>query len=326
MFGDVSTSSAWVTTVYLSEIAFLFHLPILFALDPAFIRPIKTPSTPKYGPTTVWERLLFKWQRIKVLYGIIFLKGHAVRDDHLYQHRTLGLYIPLEITIFLVRGVLNTMAIYYIFFNLDEVVDKSTTAIIDSILFSPEARHGWRYFAISLIPWGFSYVIHRYHIMRYRIHIYPGLYRFSHLSVLNFALDLPGWNIPTVHVSHYMVVLSNICIQPYITYEVYAAIPLILAWSCYMISYSYFDINGFKYGMCPAIYSSDTARLEPVCTQPYARCGEGITLKNRAYDHIWHIMLYYMAIIGTIYMATITPKIQYYQESILGATPLKKNN
>lgn len=326
MFGDSSTSSAWLTTVYTSEICFLFHLPIIFALDPQFMRPESITTKSPYKATTLSERFQMKWQFMKQLFTLFFLREHKERTKFLYRQRTLGLFLPLEITIFLVRGVLNTTAIYYICYNLDAAVDKSTNVIIDSILFTKEARQGWMFFMYSLIPWLISYVIHRYHIAHYHIPIYPTLYRMAHWSPFNFSLDLPGWAISTVRIQHYFIVATNLFLVPYFLYAIYATIPLILAWACYMISYSYFDINGYKFGMCPAIYSSDTARLQPVCTQPYARCGQGITLKRREYDHLWHFVLHCLIILAVVYDTTITPKIQYYQNSLSASMQAKKTN
>jgi hypothetical protein len=63
-----------------------------------------------------------------------------------------------------------------------------------------------------------QYIIHRYHIISTLMDtdhtlqcvINTKFYTLAHLSVLNFVLDLPAWNIPSVNMSKKIIILVNL--------------------------------------------------------------------------------------------------------------------
>jgi hypothetical protein len=179
-------------------------------------------------------------------------------------------------------------------------------------------------FVASLVLWVLSYFHQRYHLLHVLrkapvaglIRIPARMYYFAHFGGLNFSFDLPGASVPSVKLSRFLVCAINVCAGVIVVFTTFVIEPFTKAWGCYA---PYDDYTDYIYGMCPAYFSNDAARLQPVCDQPGDRCGNGVVYTQHTLHRAQTIAIYMTAVSVSFYLLSIQPKVVYYNTQLLRA-------
>lgn len=198
----------WLTTIYLSEISFLLHLPLFIQITTDMDIYTETPSNPPLMAknaniptifTFYAQRCLSKlWRILNRIWAYKKEMGKIWKERHPKPKPYF------QLAIFLLRCTLNFAAIVIIFFDLRKTAKgdaRSAADIADIILNSDTAKKGWWIIFVSFLLYAVSYIHQRYHLTHVvnkaietqdALSIPTRLYWTAHISVINFSLDLPG--------------------------------------------------------------------------------------------------------------------------------------
>lgn len=142
--------------------------------------------------------------------------------------------------------------------------------------------------------------------------IQPWAYWLGHLSIINFALDLPGLGIPDVKLSNRIIIIINLAAVSMFAFLIFAEEPFSEAWGCYPPWYS---IEQFDFGLCPAWLSRSDPEspLAPVCTAVQgAECENETARWSATMNHAFTAARTMLFISGALYLFGIPLKIEYY--------------
>lgn len=275
------------------------------------------------GNTPFFQSLYMKTQEIKRMFGIFFTAKERQKELWERKHPALPIF---QLAMFFIRCGLNLAALILIFYDARESAGKSSQDILSEITTGETAKKGWNLILISFILYLFSYLHQRYHLINFERHaqiqdqvltLPSKLYWLSHVSIINFSLDLPGFVVPDVKISHIIICCINITAAGILIFTLFAIEPFQKAWGCYP---HYDNYRDYDYGMCPGFFSNDQARLQPVCDQPGVRCGKGLVQANDFFNKeltICHTML---SVSFALYMLSITVKLDYFRVALDTAT------
>lgn len=223
--GGNTEAIKWLNTLYLSEVAFLLHLPLFLPITSATSTynrtrdettatptPVPNEATTVFGhyANAVVNRLTAVYRRLS---SAKYRRVTLWRKRHPHPHPYVQLFI------FFARCSLN-FAWYILVFHTMRYTDNRTAAdAIHLVFHGHHAYSGWMCFVASLVLWVLSYFHQRYHLLHVLrkapvaglIRIPARMYYFAHLSGLNFSFDLPGASVPSVKLSRFLVCGINVC-------------------------------------------------------------------------------------------------------------------
>lgn len=198
----------WLTTIYLSEVSFLLHLPLFIQITTDM--DIYTESSDN-APSIAKNA---NAQTIFTFYAQKFLSKfwNIVKRIRAYKKEMVKIWKEkhpkpkpyFQLTIFVLRCTLNFAALVIIFFDLRKTAKgdaRSAADMADIILNGSTAKNGWWLIFVSFLLYMVSYIHQRYHLTHVvnkavenhdALAIPTRLYWTAHISVINFSLDLPG--------------------------------------------------------------------------------------------------------------------------------------
>lgn len=180
--------------------------------------------------------------------------------------------------------------------------DSNDTDVATSILSGSGARVGWRLLAVSAALHALSFLHHRVHAaLSGPPPLHAGLYTVAHVSILNFALDTPGRRIPSVAVSHYLVVIGTLVVGVYLLYVHLTLAPLRRAWGCYDPAHAV-GIEGYIHGTC------DTPGI---CALPGINCDVQADPISAARQHAEQAM----AALAVVQIMSVPAKLAHYRQA-----------
>lgn len=191
------------------------------------------------------------------------------------------------------------------------------TFIDDRGVTSPTGIVGWAALGTSTLLYIISYMhvnFHRRHKVNNELEIQPRLYLLAHFSIINFMLDFPGNRVPTVYISHYILIAFNTILVIIAVIIATAVVPIREAWRCYRPEF-FPSVEDYKYGLCPP-----PNQHAPMCdNHPGIVCR--VSGEDSFSQAIWNTEIHYLlnAILVSvaIYLASIPPKLEYWQVSEL---------
>lgn len=140
-------------------------------------------------------------------------------------------------------------------------------------------------------------------------------YTISHISVVNFIFDIPGWGISRTVLSHYSILVLNLISVLVVLFVVFAEEPFVKAWGCYPDPK---NINELQYGMCPFYFQRTTQQqaLSPVCDQPGVRCDESEAHAQELFAQSLSIAQVILSHSAVTYLSSISPRFLYWRTKI----------
>lgn len=305
-FRTIRSAVHWLFPIYTNEFMFLLGLPI-FLLDPPSFK-----STTGEPPLGFVERMKNTWKVINNRES-----RHALLLSH-YDERLYNRYIIIQMVLWLVGAALKFPA-YAIMLNRYRLAaPKENNAVHDYVHILLRKDTGYLLLAAFVIHYT-QYVMHVFHyIQLMRTNkasttiVNFKWYFAAHFGLINFYLDLPGFSIPDVRLSHTIILLINIIAVTMFLFMFMAEDPMVDAWGCYPSWYSY---TQYDEGLCPKYlskYNPETA-LSAVCTTvPGARCDTEAEQELAIFRHTLFIGFEMFAISFLFYIMSIFDKVGYY--------------
>ena len=166
------------------------------------------------------------------------------------------------------------------------------------LLVDDQSMVGWAMVLVSLAIHFLSFLISRFFVTAPPIH--PRLYRLAHVGLLNFVLDTPGRGIPTVRRSHSLIVVLSLVAVAALTFTWFLISPIQKAWHCYDPAYIA-SLEDYRFGVCDG---------GSICRRKEINCNDNSSI----FANEVHYTVQGMAILFTIHLAAVGPKIDYYEE------------
>lgn len=159
------------------------------------------------------------------------------------------------------------------------------------------AALGWLLAAVSAAIHLLSFLVSRFFLPAPEIH--PRLYTLAHLGLANFLLDTPGRGIPTVRLSHAVIVVLSVAAAAALAVTWVAVQPMQDAWGCYDPAYIR-SLEDYRFGECDG---------GDICRRDEVNCADKATIfANEA-----HYVAQGAAVLFTVHLAAIPAKIDYYR-------------
>ena len=208
---EAYAATRWLVPVYFCEFGFLLHTPILLVAPPVWLK--SDSSKPSWT------------QRFRIAMTKIF--DRKERRRYLLQQRNAnriyGGFEAVHHIIFVVRMVLNLVASGLILSGAESVTSEEgriAQNVFYSLTATPNAIIGWRVFIASFVLLVMAYAHHRYFLMHEILHatedqavaakIKPTIFQLCHVSIINFALDIPGVGVKPLRVNRYIGLILNL--------------------------------------------------------------------------------------------------------------------
>ena len=159
------------------------------------------------------------------------------------------------------------------------------------------ATLGWLLAAVSLGLHLLSFAVSRFYLPAPEIH--PRLYVLAHLGLANFVLDTPGRGIPTVRLSHAVIVVLSVAATAALAVTWLTIQPMQVAWSCYDPAYIT-SFEDYRFGECDG---------GDICRRDEINCAHEATIfANEA-----HYVAQGVAVLFTVHLAAVPAKLDYYR-------------
>ena len=303
----------WLSAIYFSEIGWLGATYLMFEVPEGPLKP------PEFSFKGWFNRVRARWFRPRA--------PAPPQPNRIYWSYSF---------VFFVRSVLNVVGFALL---LGDTPDISSTVPKDSRYADPgrtsltptetlevygsamstsrAAVGGWLLFASTMIHF-VAYTHHKRLLERVLetggpdslpVDIWPRLYTIAHLGLFNFSLDIPGWTVPSTQPSRWLCTVLNLTAGLVLLFCVFVEQPFERAWGCYSPKTS---IESYKYGLCPAFFSTD-ATFSPVCDTPGVKCGEGLIRDREVFRHALAISQMIVSVSFVIYILSIQEKVDYFR-------------
>ena len=316
LYQSAEAATKWLQTIYWHELSVIFALPVHLALDLHTVarEPYRPASFVPKGKSRVeywWELVQNREKR-----RLALATDPAAR---IYEFKQFMVWLTwIRLALNLAWLVLITEPVG----DVRAVVDTEVHETGHALFLSHSAKMGWYCFVASLGLHFLMYAIHRMHLMRLIMSppdgssgeisdamVHPIAYIASHFSVVNFALDIPGWGVPSVMLSRYIVLALNFTAGVDLVATITLAHPLEKAWGCYAPGTPIKDLD---FGMCPAFSTDPQDSYAQVCTQPGVRCGfEELRWRN-IMGHEISVASTLLALSAAIYLTSAYDEVKYY--------------
>lgn len=322
---NASTVTRWLFPVFTSEISFLFRLPIfLVPVLPADM--VVLAQTQNYLKSTAF-RVNNEWTEA--------VSAYEKRQAALYARPTLRKYVNFATvhTVFAILGlVLNFIWLVLWWVALENIApfaDASSHSAkrhyinqsVNALFHTHPGRAGSWILLASVLLYIVQYLHHRHHLVRLALH-HPGhpetrlprhLYILTHLSIINFLLDIPDINVPTSRFTRVFVVTANIIAGSVFVVAFVLQQPMTEAWGCYAPGTPY---TGLKYGLCPRFLDDPQNVLPPVCDQTGVECGDGVARWKDMFVHDIHVAYIVLVVSFIVYLPlTLDNRIRFYRSA-----------
>jgi hypothetical protein len=171
----------------------------------------------------------------------------------------------------------------------------------------------------STALWMMAYAHHRHHLIRIALHdtasidtkVPHSLYTLCHVSILNFALDIPDLHVPTNMFSHYVILALNVVAGSVFVVAFTLQQPMAFAWGCYAPNTPIKDLD---FGVCPRFIDNAQDVLPPVCDQPGVLCGEGVQVWKGLFAHDIHVAGSMVFASFLLYLPlTLDARVRFYE-------------
>lgn len=191
------------------------------------------------------------------------------------------------------------------------IVLNATAASLFSVYSARDAHDriiwtaAWIVVGVSLLLHYIAFVHMNFHSKR--VSFSRRFFIFSHLSAVNFVFDVQGRGVPTVWLTHPLLMLVNIFLAFFATIVATAVVPIREAWRCYSDEF-YPSYEDYDFGTCPA-----PRQWAPICAYPGIRCSK---TEDSYADVIWNTEIHYLltatVVSYIVYIASIPPKLDYF--------------
>lgn len=169
----------------------------------------------------------------------------------------------------------------------------------------------WILLIISTALYGVSYIYIRWHIRHNtQTPIQPYLYGIAQVSVINFLFDAPGRLIPTVPITHQLIILINVVCSVALYLCLTAVTDIALAWYCYPSEW--FDVEDYLYGLCPA--PGDSATDAPMCSAEHIKCSTIPIDTMQYWSHTRHYLINGEVVALLLYITSYPEKLAFWTE------------
>lgn len=191
-----------------------------------------------------------------------------------------------ELVIFCIRIALNSVALTYLLYDSRHIEnwEQSKDSVVINTVSSDNSHIGLYMLLVSLILYYISYQHQKLHIRNQIINQcdknlsidengFPEpkefpvfIFGLSMISIINFSLDFPASNVPSVIFSRVIVCAINVIAILILLFIFIFEVPFKDAWGC---SAPYQSMGDYNYGLCPLFLNRPTASC---CDQPGVNC------------------------------------------------------
>lgn len=246
--------------------------------------------------------------------GFLLNTPLIIAEERLYKPKPSKKQHPskpwVQIWIFRIRIVLNTLAIYFFFSEVHHAATLGWSDIARALFTSKNTHLGWYCIYASAFLHFLGYVHIHHHLSQYYTPVFcTKLYTLSQFSIVNFVLDLPGWFVPETESTRILIQIINICILPIFIFIFVNIERYIDCVGCFPSDWSIMD---WDYAFCEACYSGNNVGLPPVCDQEGVICGYGPARNARLFNRELYIFEILLCISGVLYASSIPLKNEHY--------------
>ena len=230
-----------------------------------------------------------------------------------------------QLVIFCLRVSLNSVALIYLLYDSRHVDnwEQSKNDVIANTVASGYSPIGLYMLLASLVLYYVSYQHQKMHIRNQiidqcdkRLSIdkngFPEpkefpvfLFGCSMISIINFSLDFPASNVPSVIFSRVLVCAINSIVVLIILFLVFFEVPFKEAWGCYA---PYQTMDDYNYGLCPLFLNRPTASC---CDQPGVNCAQTEENNNHAFSSVKAFIHMALSVSFGIYIISANSIIAY---------------
>lgn len=166
---------------------------------------------------------------------------------------------------------------------------------------------GLGFLGASVILYIIAYLHIKFHARKKQVRLQKWLFLASNISVINFALDYPGNRVPSVRITHYILLITNAIMSLIAAVIITAVVPIKEAWGCYSPEH-YPSLEDLNYGVCPKNVS------QGICTGVKGiRCSDDIDKTADIMASLTHTLINVLFATIAVYLATAPKKLEYWQ-------------